>query len=1150
MRQSKIKQEVKTMATKMSLTKEQSLAVTTRGKIMVSASAGSGKTHTMLERIMHLIESGVSLRKMLILVYNEANASELREKIRQKLFEKVCEQVGETADKYRKQLDEIAFSTICTIHAFCRSAIRKNFEVLGINPDFEILDETAHSVYMKRALDQVFEEYAEKKDEVFFDMLSIFEVTRSEENLRANVIKLYERMDVQYDLDAFVKSVKSYYETPDRFDNIIFGSATDTMKKVVAVINEILPTLVATEQQVFVDRMQDIESLLSLFETKNAKAIIERKDEVWNGKQLRPKNKTAEKTSIARAKSCNDTAKALVDQIVALYTDIELKNKAFEQNKAFGEKLLEVTLRFKFVLEEMKEKDSVLSFGDLEHGAVKLIDNGVDISEDYDFVFVDEYQDVNGAQEYVISHLVKDEAFMVGDVKQSIYGFRLSDPEIFLARQKKYTEDSEKGEGVAPIYFNDNFRSDNQVLQFVNGVFSYAMTEGTAGVNYKDDASFNQVTDPERNEGRVEVHVFQGKSGSPVQASELYHLCDHQNPESTESATEQEGKYIADEIKRLMARTHLTIKGVNRPLQYGDFALLFRKRNTASATIVKQLKSAGIPVDDGTFTKEDVPAETELVNMLLVIDNPRQDYALAGFMLSYLGGYTEDELYDIATSSREGELYDKVLARSEKDDRLGEKLKATLATLNHYRVKASYQSVRGLVDELVGDTAYDAYLYSKSQAMGNSFDSYLKTIKEDGSSLSKYLREYKSDSREMRGRPEGGDKVHISTFHSYKGLETPVVFLPDGSNARKMAGSKDLNVDASGCIAMSYFDLDKRSKNADTTSNHALQILVQEKEYKEEMRLLYVALTRAQKYMYITGTSTAKNDVFNEDGLTASFSVEPFEREKTIFNYIFTAKRRGTLDFVTCLHGDGGYTPINEKEKPFFAMGGKKTAFDEELEKEIEKARGYVYPHQEETTLAMKYTVTALNADSVKDLGVSFPVYDESDSDRRNDGVEITAIGTAYHRVMELIDFSLDDLSAVTKAIDQMVADGLLREEQRALVKDNEIFKALMNPVIKSAAGEKCYHEQPFMMYVPARDVIDGSESDDKVLVQGVIDLLVRGKENVIIDFKYSAFRTDESKEKYKKQLYLYKMAYERAFREKIDKVVLLSLKTGESFQL
>ena len=253
---------------------------------------------------------------------------------------------------------------------------------------------------------------------------------------------------------------------------------------------------------------------------------------------------------------------------------------------------------------------------------------------------------------------------------------------------------------------------------------------------------------------------------------------------------------------------------------------------------------------------------------------------------------------------------------------------------------------------------------------------------------------------------------------------------------------------------------------------------------------------------------------------------------------------------MTCLHGDGGYTPINEKEKPFFAMGGKKTAFDEELEKEIEKARGYVYPHQEETTLAMKYTVTALNADSVKDLGVSFPVYDESDSDRRNDGVEITAIGTAYHRVMELIDFSLDDLGAVTKAIGQMVADGLLREEQRALVKDNEILKALMNPVIKSAAGEKCYHEQPFMMYVPARDVIDGSESDDKVLVQGVIDLLVRGKENVIIDFKYSAFRTEESKEKYKKQLYLYKMAYERAFREKIDKVVLLSLKTGESFQL
>jgi ATP-dependent helicase/nuclease subunit A len=228
------------------LTREQQLAVESKGLVMVSASAGSGKTHTMLERIMHLIENGVGLDRMLILVYNEANASELREKIRQKLFEKVCETVGDSADMYRKQLDEIAFSTICTIHAFCRTAIRKNFEVIGVNPDFDILDENAHKVYMSRALDKTFEEFA--TDDVFVDMMSIFEVRRSEDNLRANIMRLYERLDVQSNVEQFVKNSRECYVSQKKFDDIIFGHAEHIMKKVDEMIDEVMPQLIIDKQ--------------------------------------------------------------------------------------------------------------------------------------------------------------------------------------------------------------------------------------------------------------------------------------------------------------------------------------------------------------------------------------------------------------------------------------------------------------------------------------------------------------------------------------------------------------------------------------------------------------------------------------------------------------------------------------------------------------------------------------------------------------------------------------------------------------------------------------------------------------------------------------------------------------------------------------
>ena len=1128
-----------------SLTREQQRAVTSKGLVMVSASAGSGKTHTMLERIMHLIENGVGLDRMLILVYNEANASELREKIRQKLFEKVCESVGDTADIYRKQLDEIAFSTICTIHAFCRTAIRKNFEVIGVNPDFDILDENTHKVYMSRALDKTFEEFA--TDDVFVDMMSIFEVRRTEDNLRANIMRLYERLDVQSNVEKFVQNARECYVSQQKFDDVIFGHAVRTMKKVEAMIDEVMPQLVIDKQDQYIKKMQVIAEMTGFVEARDVKGMVSKMAEI-NSIKPRTKAGNVDKKAVERCKKCNTAVKNLVGKIDVLYGNTNAMNAIFAQNKLFADKIIDATLRFKEILDEMKKKDNALSFGDLEHGAVELINEGVDIGADYDYVFVDEYQDVNGAQEYIISHLVKDEAFMVGDVKQSIYGFRLSDPEIFLARLRKYEEDSANGNGVAPILFNDNFRSDNQILQFVNGIFDYAMTKDTAGVDYKREGRFNEVLDETRREGRVEVHVFQKENTGKQYTETLYKLNEHEDMLSCIDEDEQEGLYIASEIERLMRTMRLTIKGVERPLQYGDFALLFRKRSSTANIIIDTLKKKGIPVDDGSFVKEDTPAENELINMLTVIDNPRQDYALAGYMLSYLGGYTESELYAIVQNSHDGILYDKVVKYSKLDNSLAQKIRSTLDSLNKYRVKGSYMSVKSLVEEIVADTCYDAYLVSKSKALANSFDAYIKSIREDSNTLSKYLREYKEGSVESKSRPEGGDKVQVSTFHSYKGLETPVVFLPCSDDKSGRPLSSDLCVDANGCISMAYFDLERRKKTSETVSNRAVHLLIQEKEYKEEMRLLYVALTRAQKIMYITGTVNLDDLHFDEENVDMAFAVEGFETEKNVFNYAFTAKAKRKLDFVPYLHARKDQIARREDDKPFFEMGGKRTQYDDELAREIEKVKNFEYPYDEETRLSMKYTVTQINNEGAKELAVTFPKYEDDGED--NGGVSVAEIGTAYHKVMEHIDFAIDNLADVKSAIDQMVEDGLLASDARALVEDSKILTALMNPIIKESAGAKCRHEQPFMIYVPAKEVLESSNSTDKVLVQGVIDLLVEGKKKYVVDFKYSSLNGEEGKNKYKKQLYLYKMAYELSFGEKIDKVVLLSLKTGESFEL
>ena len=1162
---------------KVSLTPQQERAIEAKGLVMVSASAGSGKTHTMLERIMHLIENGVALRKMIILVYNEANASELREKIRNKLFEKASQSIGEKADLYRKQLDEIAFSTICTIHAFCRSALKKNFEAIGINPDFDILDETANKVYMSKALDKTFEEFADKDDKVFFDITSIFESKRKEENIRDNIVKLYERMDVQSDLDNFIASIRECYTSRSKYDDIVWDKAIDKMRKVCKVAGEVMPTILANDTKGgIVQRLQeDVLDMLPHFESRDQNAIqnIKCKFEEIKGKRFINKDlSTNFPIEWSKAKRCYTTSRALMEEMSILYADDKYCDKVFEQNKMYAEKLLEVTIRFKEILDKMKADDNVMCFGDLEHGAVKLIDNGVDIGEDYDYVFVDEYQDVNGAQEYIISHLIKKEAFMVGDVKQSIYGFRLSNPEIFLARQKYYTENCKAGEIEAPIFFKDNFRSDNAVLQFVNSIFDYAMTAETTGVDYTNEGKFNPVTKEERCEGKVEIHVFEGEDNEKKKAEGLYMLTEHQNAEKVKSAEEQEGEFIASKIKELKGTSNLTFRkdeeGNNDTLKWGDFVLLFRGRNSVSNTIIEVLKRNGIPVDEGSFAKENDPAETEFMNMLAVIDNPRQDYALAGYMLSYLGGYTESEVQTIVQSGDKGEFYDKVKQYAKGEDALAVKINETLDTLAHYRILSSYMGVKGLVEKIIADTGYDAYLFSKSDAIGNSFNTYLKSINEDSITLSKYLREYKEGGRETKGKSEGGDRVHISTMHSYKGLEKPVVFLPGADFVPKKVtkdktikkGSDgvslpDLSVDANGCIAMSYFNLEDRVKDSNTVSNKALQLLALEKEHKEEMRLIYVALTRAQKSMYITGIYSVKENQkrkpFTIENIEEEFAVEPFEKEMNIFNYVFTARRRGTLtDCNITLHPMKKELMTKDQPVRFYGKPVTATSFSADLEREIERAQNFVYPHKEDTELPIKYTVTQINAEGMKELTSALPTYEDDHVDNVGGGVSAATIGTIYHKVMEHIDFAIDNLADTTKAIDQMVADGVLKEDERELVKDKEILSALENDIIKQAVGERCYHELPFVMYVEANKVLDNSTSTEKVLVQGVIDLLVDGKNKFIVDFKYSSLGTEEAREKYKKQLKLYKMAYKVAFGVEIDKIVLLSLKNGESFEL
>lgn len=1112
------------------LTEAQRQAVLASGRVMVSAAAGSGKTSTMVSRIMLHIAEGGSLRNMLVLVYNNAAADELKERLNQSLFEAACDSVGAERERFRDELDGLGFARISTIHGFCQTLIRENFDKLGISPTFEVLDETSHRVYMQQALDNVFCEYAENDDKAFYNISEIFSCARKEDNLRDNVVRLFNILDIQPDKSVFLEKVRACFDDFDSsaFFDLQFKSYMALFRTVHERITDLIPRLAPYKQEKYLANLYAVSGLcnamLSCDTFPQMVAIAQGGYEKLNtnrGKNVEEEEKLLTDMAKEYISVVDDAVKELCNN----YTDMDALRIAHQQNAEFVEKIMEIVQRFGDELARLKREDNVLSFEDLQHYAVELLSIAPNVAQGIECVFVDEYQDVNPTQEFIINAVLGNDAFMVGDVKQSIYGFRLADPTIFIAREKEYGN----GAGTA-LAFNRNFRSGRNILAFVNGVFDVVMTQESADVDYKNTARFELDSAPQG--GSVEMHIFLSDKKSTNDAVGLYDITAHVNPDESISASVNEGRYIAAQIRALIGRA----KGDGGYISYGDVAILLRSRNTAAQTILDTLRDEGVPIDDGGFSKSAASPERELVLLLNAIDNPRQDIPLAGLLLSFFGGYSEQDLADIA--AYEGEcLYDKLLAcaqnncnnpdksdiQNNRNAELSARLRDTLEMLDMYRIKASFKNVSELMCGIISDFSYDAYLMRNSEADVYSLRTFAQSnAAKDAQSVGRFLKAY-SEGESDSIKSAGGDRVHIATFHGYKGLESPVVFIADAAclfNTKSRTG--DIVVSDSGYIGLNYFDFGAKTK-ASTLSKLTVARLLRERETKEEMRLLYVALTRAKQYMYITASvSDAKSKAFGR--------VPRIESAGCPLDFISNAICDGSLDVPIFRHTGGDNRDKEVKGERYMLAGS-----DNALADEIASVRGFVYPYAESTKLAMKYSVSAL--DSIDEDTVR--VYDESAN-----------IGIAYHKVMQHIDYFAQGESGVAAELERMEKDGILLPEERAAVKVIDIARCLESPLMELAReSEKsghCYRERAFMMYKPASEVSEKFNSRDKVLVQGVVDLIIDGKEKIIVDFKNSYLRDEQTVQKYKKQLYLYKTAVESVIGAKIDKTLLYSFKSGK----
>lgn len=1391
------------------LTDEQKKAVEAKGDVIVSASAGSGKTKTMVERILDLVvNQGVHLKDVLILVYNNAAADELLERLKYNLG-KVIKRATlekEQLERLQDELDDIYLCHISTIHAYCQSLIKENFALAEVSPTFEILTEASEKTYQNKAFALAFDELAEEQKSTppspsVFDFNKVFATKRNDGSLQEIVIKIFNALDIQADEDA-VEAFKNGILAPysDFDDNVFWETIVKAEKAFFARAKEVLTPAYSHFEQFYVcdvayaellrrsesrnkaDKLTDDEKVQLqkakyfvrlksfydfLIDVQTADGFSEIALKAYNFNSVSADAKEwGDKSAEIANQIKDDLRDVLLERIQKLgsfvdasldfekqktapnrhtkYLKSEFKN-SFDQNAAYVKALIEFAEKFKEKFNALKEEDNVLTFGDLEHHAIKLLNNSEFIKPEYKAIFVDEYQDVNPTQEEIIKIVAGGELelFVVGDVKQSIYGFRLANPKNFLNREEDYKKREEecKAEGKETdkhaLIFSSNFRSTKEILNFVNLIFDQIMTKEVADVDYKTDGRFDLTKSKEG--GQVEVHIFRDdikekddkkKNGGAEEAPQVpqaeaqpaepnvYDITAFKVEAPKIVTADCEAVFVVQKIQELVDGA----RAKGRRLCYDDIVILGRYRNDF-ATIEEYLKQENIPYENlaKKADKGDVP-ESEIICFLKSIDNPRQDIPFVGYLLSFFGGYSEQELSVIARRSAPS-FYDKFLifaklTGKDLDDNkeLVEKVQATLGVLDKYRIKASFKNVKELIDGIIADFSYDAYLSRSGDAVIYAVRSFVSSISDkDNESLARFLRGYSSgesddssssqtaerfipndfvrelvdcvalaynatcktdvkgalngtferfmkskiggnctmDDVEEIKNAKGDDlikkaedfkskdkdaqkrvnnaaktareiiakssldaielldvlfnqykgkfideknhddkdvnearsfisgipaskntlesflkwyfdktgKVRFSTMHSFKGLECEAVFVVGmGGKFSNRDYSGKMALDSNGSMAVNFFDLDNYSMDDNTIAKRATKYMLQARTLKEEMRLMYVALTRAKRYMFVTGCLEGK--------YATSFGNLRFEDPNSML---------GLLSLAVYKDGIAGdlkhFFPQYEKTKTFCttvseffndpkhkefidssiqASGENKTALFGDGEKgiieEIEKAQAETAARVDKRSkVFVKYSVTAIDSMSQEEEAVK-KVFEEEGAN----------VGTIYHKIMQHIDFFTNDVQA---EINRMVDNNVLTSDDIAKLNDEKLDGKVCNGKLKwldkiesclaseliakareaeTRAAEKgslyrCFREKPFLMYHPASEVIEGEKSNEEIVVQGVIDLLIfLPSEIIIVDFKNSALADKELLAKYEKQLYLYKLAVKDAFGEEI----------------
>lgn len=1104
-------------------TQSQLKAIKTRNKnIIVSAAAGSGKTRVLVDRVIDLlINDRVDIDKMIIVTFTNKASIEMKDRITSEIVKQI---ENDPLDKFLKnQLKLIKHAHIQTLHSFASDMLREYFYFFdNLSPNFKVISDSTNVLLKQKAINQVFSDQYEIADENFHEFIHNFSTSRNDKEAKDVVLKTFEKSMAEIDPLFWLKEKTSRIFDFEIFKDHIRTSLKEVLEKIEENQNLIEKFALRDEyKNLFAEDYNLVNEKLNLIE-KNWDLFIEEINKIKFKSMIRARKD--EKDIQATLKATRDLYKIKITDLASLVlnTNSDLVAKFSIKEADILKELAILTEKFMDLYQAYKKEKSYLDFNDMEHYFIKLLDNekalGI-LKNRFIYIFFDEYQDSNEIQNHIIEKLKSDEnLFFVGDVKQSIYGFRRANPKLFLEKLDLYENGGEKS---TRINLNENFRTDKDILNFDNFIFDKLMSKKFSGIDYKNGGHrLNPSKEFESLKAKSEIHILD---------KDL-----------------DEANHIAHVIEGLISDGY----------QYKDIAILLRS-GAKSYQYENAFKDFDIPffndISKISFGASEVDFFT---NILKYVANPKDDLSLLAVLRSDIYNFSEDDLAKIKLHGKKSKFYEN-FETYDKDDEIFAKINDFKTEFEDFSYQLSLMNLYEFGNYIFEKSTYYTYLLARDRASDRvaNVEAFIELMSEyendndDGiygfltyiENLSLYQTDNLNAVRELS---ENENLVRIMTIHKSKGLEFPVVILADtGKRFNNKHLSANIVFDEELGIGINVSDYENKVKLSSVRRD-----LINEKisldNKKEEMRVLYVALTRPINKLIIVGAKNLKN-------ISKIYGREDYENMTSYIDWILAVCSTDQIaseifdgPFKTNYFSNEVKIMAYDKEEDYkkFSLKDIRPILDtEDYEKALYQNFVNLYEKEYEfindSKESIKKSVTEITKNfNPENDGYELPLYDKilgANEFRKANFIlekkefKPTDIGTIIHKVFQGLTYKNYAENSLDEEFSRLVRENKIKKEELKVIEKDKILKYFSNPSIKNLYenAKAIRKEESFLMKY------------EDYFVNGQIDLIFEFKDYaVVLDFK-----TDRKirQDFYDKQLAIYKRAIEESLKKKVSKSLI-----------